>query len=89
LSFLTWGLFVSQTAQHSRPASRREHLSPALGLEILFCFFLVLKTGGVQFGVERVALKEDSRIFWGIFWYSIIIIIIIIIISLPYPVVVN
>jgi hypothetical protein len=38
LSFLIWGLFVSQTARHSRPGSRREHFFPALGLESLFSF---------------------------------------------------
>jgi hypothetical protein len=41
-------------------------------------FYLALKTGEVQVGVQGTALREYFRIFWGIFWYSIIVIIIII-----------
>jgi hypothetical protein len=65
LSFQTCGLFVSQTAQHLRPGSRREHFFRALGLEILFLFFLALKTGEVQVGVDRVSPRMDFRILLG------------------------
>jgi hypothetical protein len=56
-------------------------LLPSFGPRHSVLFFLALKTGEVHFVVERVALRENFRIFWGIFWYCIIVLIIIIIIS--------
>jgi hypothetical protein len=78
-SFLTWGVFVSQTAALTTWISPIT-LLPSSGPRKSVPFYLALKTGEVQVGVQGTALTEYFRIFWGIVWYCIIGIIVIIII---------
>jgi hypothetical protein len=78
LSFLTWGLLVSQTARHSRPGFHRKHFFLALGLEILFCFFWLWKPVKSRLASRELHWERIFVSFWGIFWYCIIVIIIII-----------
>jgi hypothetical protein len=52
-------------------------LLPSFGPRKSVLFYLALKTGEVQVGVQGTALREYFRIFWGTVWYCIIVIIII------------
>jgi hypothetical protein len=89
LSFLTWGLFVSQTARHSRPGSRREHFFLALGLEILFCFSWLWKPAKSRL-VSRELHWERIFISFGEFSGTVLLsLLLLLLIVLPYPVVVH
>jgi hypothetical protein len=73
LSFLTWGLFVSQNRTALTTWISPRTLLPSFGHRKSVLFYLALKTGEVQVGVQGTALREYFRIFWEIVWYCIVV----------------